>query len=455
MFQRGLAYRSRRFVNWCGSCQTVLANEQVENGRCWRCDSIVGRTELDQWFFKITAYASELDAELDSMTGWPERVRVMQRNWIGKSEGAAIRFPILDGEGRPTGDALEVFTTRLDTIFGATFCVVAPRHQVLGRIPSGSEARRRLDEFLRRIDARDVTRAGIEPEEKEGIDTGLRVRNPYNGETLPVWAANFVLMEYGTGAIMAVPAHDERDFEFARKYGLPVRTVIVPAPRADRKSTRLNSSHLVISYAVFCLKKKMIDRVGRLRKHGPDLPREIEGVARAQHLIGDDAERLALARHAQHRLDQVRTTLARAAGDPEESRDPEDHRPLAALAGQTLSCELRLAVDVQGIGRVRFEVRCALAAVEHVVRREVDEGRPDRLADGGQSADRLGVQRERALPVLLRAVDEIVGCGVEDAGRSQVLQGRPRSGGVEDIEIPRAQGNQLGGAFEGLDEIGS
>src|SRR5881296_3044572 len=122
MFERGLAYRSRRFVNWCGSCQTVLANEQVENGRCWRCDSIVGRTELDQWFLKITAYASELDGELDSMSGWPERVRLMQRNWIGRSEGAAIRFPILDGEGRPTGDALEVFTTRLDTIFGATFC---------------------------------------------------------------------------------------------------------------------------------------------------------------------------------------------------------------------------------------------------------------------------------------------------------------------------------------------
>jgi leucyl-tRNA synthetase len=238
MLERGLAYRSRRFVNWCGSCQTVLANEQVENGRCWRCDSIVGRTELDQWFLKITAYASELDAELDSMGGWPERVRVMQRNWIGKSEGATVRFPILDAGGRPTGDDLEIFTTRLDTIFGATFCVVAPRHPVLGRIPPGSEARRRLDEFLRRIDARDVTRAGMEPEEKEGIDTGLRVRNPYNGEILPVWTANFVLMEYGTGAIMAVPGHDERDFEFGRKYGLAVRTVIQPSRPAppDRGS---------------------------------------------------------------------------------------------------------------------------------------------------------------------------------------------------------------------------
>ncbi|HKB07689.1 MAG TPA: leucine--tRNA ligase [Candidatus Polarisedimenticolia bacterium] len=229
MFERGLAYRSRRWVNWCGSCQTVLANEQVENGRCWRCASVVGRTELDQWFLKITAYASELDAELDTMTGWPERVRVMQRNWIGKSEGAQVRFAIVDDASRATGADLEIFTTRLDTIFGATFCVVAPRHPVLAGIPAGAEARARLDAFLRRIDARDVTRSGMEPEEKEGIDTGLRVRNPYNGEILAVWTANFVLMEYGTGAIMAVPAHDERDFEFAHKYGLPVRTVVEAA----------------------------------------------------------------------------------------------------------------------------------------------------------------------------------------------------------------------------------
>src|SRR5262245_10710341 len=228
MLDRGLAYRSRRFVNWCGSCQTVLANEQVENGRCWRCGSVVGRTELEQWFLKITAYAQELDAELDSMTGWPERVRVMQRNWIGRSEGAAVRFPILDGGGRPTGETLEIFTTRLDTIFGSTFCVVAPRHPVLDRLPKGSEARRRLDGFLERIAGRDVTRSGMEPEEKEGIDTTLRVRNPYSGEILPVFTANFVLMEYGTGAIMAVPAHDERDFDFARKYGLPIRTVVEP-----------------------------------------------------------------------------------------------------------------------------------------------------------------------------------------------------------------------------------
>ena len=228
MLERGLAYKSRRWVNWCGSCQTVLANEQVEAGRCWRCESIVGRTELDQWFLKITAYAEELDGELDGMSGWPERVRTMQRNWIGRSAGAVVRFPVLDPEDRPGEQTLEIFTTRLDTIFGATFCVVAPRHPVLDRIPAGSPARRGLEAFLHRIDARDVTRAGLEPEEKEGIDTGLRARNPYNGEALPIWTANFVLMEYGTGAIMAVPAHDERDFDFAVQYGLPIRTVVVP-----------------------------------------------------------------------------------------------------------------------------------------------------------------------------------------------------------------------------------
>jgi leucyl-tRNA synthetase len=227
MLERGLAYKSRRWVNWCGSCRTVLANEQVEGGRCWRCESVVGRTELDQWFLKTTAYAEELDRELDGMVGWPERVRTMQRNWIGRSEGAVVRFPVVQPAAGPGEGILEVFTTRLDTIFGATFCVVAPRHPVLGRIPAASPARRGLDEFLLRIDARDVTRAGMEPQEKEGIDTGLRVRNPYNGDILPVWTANFVLMEYGTGAVMAVPAHDERDFEFATKYSLPLRTVVV------------------------------------------------------------------------------------------------------------------------------------------------------------------------------------------------------------------------------------
>ncbi|HKN46939.1 MAG TPA: leucine--tRNA ligase, partial [Candidatus Polarisedimenticolia bacterium] len=222
-----LAYRSRRFVNWCESCQTVLANEQVEQGRCWRCDTLVGRKELEQWFLRITRYAEELDAELAGLPGWPERVRLMQRNWIGRSEGAIVRFPLLDGPGRGTGEALEIYTTRLDTIFGATFCVVSPIHPILARVGRASVEGARLAELRIRMERKGVVRAGAEPERKEGVDTGLRVRNPYDGKIIPVFAGNFVLMEYGTGAIMAVPAHDERDSEFAHLYALPVRTVVV------------------------------------------------------------------------------------------------------------------------------------------------------------------------------------------------------------------------------------
>ncbi len=251
MLERGLAYRSRRSVNWCGSCQTVLANEQVEQGRCWRCDSPVGRKELLQWFLRITRYAEELNADLEAMTGWPERVRVMQRNWIGRSEGAVVRFPVLDGAGRPGGDSLDIFTTRLDTIFGATFCVVAPGHPVLAKAPDKGPARQRLLEFLRRMEHRDLTRPGAEPEEKVGVDTGLRVLNPYSQQVIPVWVANFVLMEYGTGAIMAVPAHDERDFEFAHRYGLPIRIVVtpagLPAPTAPPGSATVEDGVVVAS----------------------------------------------------------------------------------------------------------------------------------------------------------------------------------------------------------------
>jgi leucyl-tRNA synthetase len=229
MLERGLAYRSKRSVNWCGSCLTVLANEQVEQGRCWRCDSPVGRKELLQWFLRITRYAEELHDDLDGMTGWPERVLAMQRNWIGRSEGAVVRFPIVDGHRRPGGEALEVFTTRLDTIFGATFCVVAPGHPLLAKTRDAGPTSAPLLDFLDRMERREPSRAATASDEKEGVDTGLRVLNPYSAETLPVWVANFVLMEYGTGAIMAVPAHDQRDFEFARKYGLPIRTVVHPS----------------------------------------------------------------------------------------------------------------------------------------------------------------------------------------------------------------------------------
>ena len=229
MLERDLAYRSRRSVNWCASCHTVLANEQVEGGRCWRCDSEVVLKELDQWFLRITRYAAELHEELDNLPGWPERVRTMQRNWIGRSEGSSVRFPLLDASGRQTEEALEVFTTRLDTIFGATFCVVAAAHPFLRRVPASAPERPALDAFIRTMESKPGAHQDAEPEEREGLDTGLRVHNPYSGETLRVFTSNFVLMGYGTGAIMAVPAHDERDHEFATRYNLPIRTVVARA----------------------------------------------------------------------------------------------------------------------------------------------------------------------------------------------------------------------------------
>jgi len=221
MFERGLAYRRRSTVNWCPSCQTVLANEQVVDGACWRCGSIITTRDLEQWFFRITAYADELLQGLDTLAAWPEKVVVMQRNWIGRSEGARVRFALAASDA-----GIDVFTTRIDTIFGATFVVLAPEHPLVERFaaeaPDPAAFRARVQAF--RAQDREARMSG-----KEGFDTGRQAVNPFTGEPVPVWIANFVLGEYGTGAIMAVPAHDERDFEFARKYDLPIRVVIRPA----------------------------------------------------------------------------------------------------------------------------------------------------------------------------------------------------------------------------------
>ncbi len=212
MYERGLAYRKDSLVNWCPSCATVLANEQVIEGRCWRCDSPVTRKELKQWFLKITDYAEELLRGCDELSeGWPEHVIAMQRNWIGRSEGVEMDFPVADGDERIT-----IFTTRPDTLWGATFLCLAPMHPLADSLTGDREGL----EFLK-------SRYGV-MEEKHGLFTGRYAVNPVNGERIPIYIANFVLMEYGTGAIMSVPAHDQRDFEFAQKYGLPVRVVIVP-----------------------------------------------------------------------------------------------------------------------------------------------------------------------------------------------------------------------------------
>ena len=231
MLERGLAYRKRSTVNWCSSCRTVLANEQVVDGACWRCGTPMVTRELEHWFFRITACADELLAGLDTLAGWPERVVVMQRNWIGRSEGARIKFPVVGSSpesrkaGVPRAD-IELFTTRIDTIYGATFVLLAPEHPLVDTLatesPDPAHFRERVTEF-RALDREARLTGAIE---KEGFDTGRKTINPFTKQEVPIWIANFVLAEYGTGAVMAVPAHDQRDFEFARKYSLPIKIVV-------------------------------------------------------------------------------------------------------------------------------------------------------------------------------------------------------------------------------------
>lgn len=222
-YKRGLAYKKTSSVNWCPSCETVLANEQVIEGLCWRCDSPVVQKELEQWFFRITAYAEELLDELDRLAGWPDKVVTMQRNWIGKSIGAEILFPLVGREG-----ALRVFTTRQDTVYGATFLSLAVEHPLAFELARDTAQETAVKKFIERTQTINQAGGGSEEPEKEGVFTGAYCRNPFTEEKIPIYLANFVLMEYGTGAVMAVPAHDQRDFEFARKYGLPIRVVIQP-----------------------------------------------------------------------------------------------------------------------------------------------------------------------------------------------------------------------------------
>ena len=228
MFERGLAYRRRSSVNWCPSCQTVLANEQVVEGGCWRCHSIVEPRELEQWFFRITQYADELLDAAETLRDWPEKVLVMQRNWIGRSGGARVKFPLVETSSQP-GRPIEVFTTRIDTIFGATFVLLAPEHPLVAEFARDPHHPGRFEASLQKFKAQDRLARMSGEVEKEGFDTGRVAINPFTRQPVPVWVANFVLGEYGTGAVMAVPAHDDRDFEFARKYGLPIAVVVQPA----------------------------------------------------------------------------------------------------------------------------------------------------------------------------------------------------------------------------------
>jgi leucyl-tRNA synthetase len=227
MLERDLAYRKRSTVNWCPSCNTVLANEQVIDGACWRCGTPVTIRELEQWFFRITAYSDELLEGMTDLESWPEKVLTMQRNWVGRSEGARVKFA-LSGSRTPDSEAIEVFTTRIDTIYGATFVVLAPEHPLVQRLADASPDPAAFRAKVAKFTGQERSARLTGEVEKEGFDTGFKAMNPFTEQPVPIWVANFVLGEYGTGAIMAVPAHDERDFEFARKYNLPIRVVVRP-----------------------------------------------------------------------------------------------------------------------------------------------------------------------------------------------------------------------------------
>lgn len=220
MYEMGLVYKKKSEVNWCPSCKTVLANEQVADGSCWRCDSEVESKKLEQWFLKTTHYADELHEAHKELEKWPSKVLLMQKNWIGKSKGAGVKFKVAD-----SGLTLDIFTTRLDTIFGSTFFALSVKHPMINELIKDHPQREEAEKFIREVELE--TKTSREQTEKKGFFTGKYAVNPFNGEKIPIWMANFVLIEYGTGAIMSVPAHDERDFEFAQKYGIPIRRVIV------------------------------------------------------------------------------------------------------------------------------------------------------------------------------------------------------------------------------------
>ncbi|HWR29591.1 MAG TPA: leucine--tRNA ligase [Negativicutes bacterium] len=220
-FERGLAYKKKAAVNWCEECNTVLANEQVIDGNCWRCNSVVVKKELEQWFLKITDYADRLLKDMDLLGGWPERVRTMQENWIGRSEGAEFSFDVPE-----LGEKIPVYTTRQDTSFGVTYVVLAPEHPLVEKLIAGKPEEVAVRAFVEKVRKLSEINRTATDVEKEGMFTGTYAVNPFNGEKVPIWVANYVLYEYGTGAVMGVPAHDERDWAFATKYGLDKRLVV-------------------------------------------------------------------------------------------------------------------------------------------------------------------------------------------------------------------------------------
>ena len=237
LFEKGLAYKKTAPINWCPDCQTVLANEQVEDGKCWRCKSVVVKKDLSQWFFKITDYADELLEDLNKLEDWPEKVKTMQKNWIGKSEGTEIYFKVKDMDLE-----ISTFTTRPDTIFGITYLVFAPEHPTVKELIKGTKDEKKINKFISDVAKKSTIERTAEGKEKNGIFTGRYFINPVNGDECPIYIADYAIMDYGTGAVMAVPAHDKRDFAFAKKYKLPVKVVIQP------KGKKLDASKMKAAY---------------------------------------------------------------------------------------------------------------------------------------------------------------------------------------------------------------
>ncbi|MBU4186496.1 MAG: leucine--tRNA ligase [Proteobacteria bacterium] len=243
LYKKGLAYKKKATVNWCPSCQTVLANEQVVDGGCERCSTEVDLRSLEQWFFKITDYAQKLLDDLSLLKDWPERVRLMQKNWIGKSQGVEIDFKLADDVQGEALNILRCFTTRVDTIFGATYMVLAAEHPLIEELLKESGKDKEIKKFIAEVKKESVIDRVSATAEKKGIFTGRYVINPVNNKKIPLWIANYVLMEYGTGAVMAVPAHDERDFEFAKKYGLPV-TIVIDDPKEHLEAENMKEAYI-------------------------------------------------------------------------------------------------------------------------------------------------------------------------------------------------------------------
>jgi leucyl-tRNA synthetase len=222
LYENNLAYREKSFVNWCPGCKTVLANEQVEQGRCWKCESPVGKKELEQWFFRITAYADRLLKDLDKLDGWPENVKILQRNWIGRSDGLEIDFAIENSDQK-----ISVFTTRPDTIYGVTFMAIAPENRLLKTLKMDSKHKKAVEDYIKNASKKtEIERSAVG--EKDGVFTGIYAVNPLSSDKVQLWVADYVLATYGTGIVMGVPGHDQRDFEFSKKYSIPIKVVIQP-----------------------------------------------------------------------------------------------------------------------------------------------------------------------------------------------------------------------------------